>query len=94
MNKYSLLSLLLLINSQTAFSQVTVSNRYKRFQYASIAKIVEVIDARIEKEEVGLIINLESKRTDTVRLDNNLNDYLLNWIESTRPVYNNTGFLF
>ncbi len=80
MKKYYILSIFFLVNLQVAFSQIVISSKYRHFDSPSICKIVEIIDARQEKDNVGLIINKASKRIDSVKLETKLEDYLKYWL--------------
>ncbi len=59
-----------------SYSQITIPIKFKSFKYASNYQIDEVIDARNDTTNVGLILNMEKKRVDTVQLSIPLNIYI------------------
>ncbi|GGD75272.1 hypothetical protein GCM10011514_44050 [Emticicia aquatilis] len=56
-----------IINLYVAHSQIVIPAKYRRFGLPSIYQIAEVIDARKDKTNIGLILNEAKKQVDTVQ---------------------------
>lgn len=59
-----------------SYSQITVPIKFKSFKYAPNYQIDEVIDARNDTTNVGLILNMDKKKVDTVQLSTPLKIYI------------------
>lgn len=66
--RYSLITFVFfIVNLYDAHSQTIIPSKYRRFALPSVYQIVEVIDARKDKTNIGLILNEAKKQVDTVQ---------------------------